>query len=292
MTAHDLIRILTVASLAGLLIGVGLRLRIGEVAASVRRSRLSLQIALNFVVVPILAITAAKLFGLSADQRVALILLAASPFAPVVPVFARMAKADLALAAGLTALFPILSAALTPAVCWASLWWSEGSHPLSFNPWRILAVLVATITLPLALGVAVNHWAPGAARRCLRPIEVLAEAAGACSLAYVTFAEFEAIRTTGGASILATLAVAEAALVVGFALGGPDVAARRVTALGANNRNIALALLVSLDGFAGTAVVPAVVANGLALIGSGLLHVGWWRWRGIDPPAAGHRSSP
>ena len=43
-------------------------------------------------------------------------LLAAAPFAPVVPVFARIAGAGLALAAGLTALFPLLSVVFTPFV--------------------------------------------------------------------------------------------------------------------------------------------------------------------------------
>jgi BASS family bile acid:Na+ symporter len=47
--------------------------------------------------------------------------------------------------------------------------------------------------------------------------------------------------------------------------------------LGTSNRNIALALLLAIESFAGTGVVPAVVANGLLLIALGLLHVGWWR---------------
>jgi ACR3 family arsenite efflux pump ArsB len=63
----------------------------------------------NFIVVPALTIAAATGFGLKRDIAVAMVLLAASPFAPVVPVFARMARADLALAAGLTAMFPLVT---------------------------------------------------------------------------------------------------------------------------------------------------------------------------------------
>jgi hypothetical protein len=51
-----------------------------------------------------------------------------------------------------------------------------------------------------------------------------------------------------------------------------------VTAFGASNRNIALALLVAVGSFAGTPVVGAVVANGLVVILLGLLHVAWWRF--------------
>ena len=44
-----------------------------------------------------------------------MLLLAAAPFAPVVPVFVKMARGDLALAAGLTAIFPIFSDLSHPA---------------------------------------------------------------------------------------------------------------------------------------------------------------------------------
>jgi bile acid:Na+ symporter, BASS family len=42
----------------------------------------------------------ARGFGLRPEVTVAMILLAAAPFAPVVPIFARMSRGDLALAAG------------------------------------------------------------------------------------------------------------------------------------------------------------------------------------------------
>ena len=80
--------------------------------------------------------------------------------------------------------------------------------------------------------------------------------------------------------------VFELSLVLGWKLGGPERGARQVVAMGTSNRNIALALLVALQSFAGTPVVSAVVGNGLLLIMLGLLHVGWWRF-GRSRPSAG-----
>jgi BASS family bile acid:Na+ symporter len=274
------IRCLTISALGGLLLTVGLRLRWAEVAAAFKRIQLSLVLAVNFVVVPLLAVAAAWAFQLGRDVTIGMILLAAAPFAPVVPVFARMARADLALAAGLTALFPFLSALLTPLVCLVSLKAVPGTEGLRFDFLSVLGVLVATITLPLAMGVAVNHWKPVLAKKVLRPIEVLSEAIGALSLAFVTFVEFKTVLATGWKPLLAMVVVSELSFLAGYAVGGSTIGARRVVALGTSNRNIALAVLVAISSFAGTPVVGAVVANGLVLILRGLLHVAWWRRKG------------
>lgn len=279
MFHETLIRILTIGALAGLLGAVGLRLTLGEVTASLRRCRFVWILIVNFVVVPALAVLAARSFALNRDIAIAMILLAAAPFAPVVPVFARMARADLALAAGLTSVFPLLSAFLSPVVCVLALRAVPNAGTIHFNLAGILLTLVATITLPLALGVFVHHRWPVLGRRILRPVEVVAEAIGALSLGFVTITEFGGILDTGWQPLCAMALVAEASMLLGYWTGGTSVAARRVTAFGTSNRNIALAVLVAIQSFAGTPVVAAVVANGLLLILLGLVHVAYWRWR-------------
>ena len=75
-----------------------------------------------------------------------------------------------------------------------------------------------------------------------------------------------------------TAVTSEISLLLGYSLGGKNRTARQVVGLGTSNRNIALALLVALQAFGGTGVVPAVVANGLILILLGLIHVAFWRF--------------
>jgi BASS family bile acid:Na+ symporter len=277
------IRCLTIAALAGLLLAVGLRLRWVEIAQAVKQSRLVRLLVVNFVVVPLLAVILARVFQLDRDPTIGMILLAAAPFAPVVPVFARMARADLALAAGLTALFPFLSALLTPLVCAVSLRAVAGAEGLQFDFLEVLGVLAATITLPLAAGVALNHWRPRLAGLIRRPVEVVSEGVGALSLAFVTVVEFQTVLDTGWKPLSAMLVVSELSLAAGYWAGGPTIAARRVVALGTSNRNIALAVLVAIQTFADTPIVGAVVANGLVLILLGLMHVAWWRFVRPDP---------
>jgi bile acid:Na+ symporter, BASS family len=272
------IQILTVSALAGLLGAVGLRLTWREVERALSQCRFTAILGANFIAVPALSVAAATLFHLPHHVAVAMILLAAAPFAPVVPVFARMARADLALAAGLTAVYPLFSVLLTPLAAQGAFWLLAHHEPVRLNLLTSLGVLVATITLPLAAGVFIRHRSPGLGQRLLRPVEMVAEATGAASLALVTVSEFHSITNLGWRAWIAMAIGFECSLVLGWALGGPASGARRVVAMGTSNRNIALALLVTFQSFAGTPVVSAVVGNGLLLIALGLVHVAWWRF--------------
>ncbi len=260
--------------------------------ASLRQCRFVLIVLANFIVVPAMGVVLVRALGLQRDAAIGLILLAAAPFAPVVPVFARLARADLALAAGLTSVFPVLSVLLTPVVCAVALRAVPDAGAIQFHMLGVLLILGATITLPLAVGMAIHHRAPRWGQRLLRPVEVVSEATGALALAFVTVTEFQSVLETGWRSMLAMGLLSELSLLLGYGLGKGAVGSRRVVALGTSNRNIALALLVALQSFAGTPVVPAVVANGLLLILLGLLHVAWWRLvsggsGGIEPVAGG-----
>lgn len=276
--ATPYIRVLTGLSLGGLLFGVGLRLTTAQVKEALHRSRPGWLLAANFVAVPLLTLGLIRLLDVPRDIAVGMMLLAAAPFAPVVPVFARMARADLALAAVLTGLFPFASIVLTPVVCALCLKAVPGAESLQFSFLLIFVVLMATITLPMAAGVMVRHRSMNVAKAILRPMEIVAETAGALSLAFVTVVEFNTIWHTGWKPLLAMALASEGALLLGYWAGGGSSAARQVTALGTSNRNIALALLVAVGTFAGTPVLGAVVANGLVLILLGLVHVAAWRF--------------
>lgn len=275
---QTLIQILTGCALAGLLGAVGLRLSFGEVREALQRCRFTAIVLANFLAVPAFSVLAVRVLDLPDHVAIAMILLAAAPFAPVVPVFARMARADLALAAGLTAVYPLLSVVLTPLAAQGALWLLSHRDPVRLNLLTSLGVLAGTISLPLAVGVFLRHRVPALAQGLLRPVEILSEATGAASLALVTFSEFGSITDLGWRAWVAMAVGFELSLALGWMLGGSIRSARQVVALGTSNRNIALALLVAFQSFSGTPVVSAVVGNGLLLIGLGLVHVGWWRF--------------
>lgn len=278
MTTELAIKVLSGAALFTLLFAAGLRLTTTEVWVALRNwRRLLALLAVNFLAVPGLAVIAAQQFSVPPPLALAMVLLGTAPFAPVVPVFTRLARGDLALAAGLTAIFPFFCTFLTPMASRAALALLPPAGDLRFQTLSILATLLATATAPLGLGIACRSLFPETTFRLIRPAEILSEAVGALSLIFVVTSEFRTILGTGWNAVVAMILVSEVAMLMGYWLGGPDRAARQVTGLGTANRNIALALLVAADSFPGSPVVGYVVANGLLLLTLGLLHVGLWR---------------
>src|SRR5438552_15227191 len=94
MQTESIVRLLTIGSLAGLLMAVGMRLTIRQVVNALRKRRLALIITVNFVIVPVLVLAATKLCGFKTEGSVGMTVVAAAPFAPVVPASTRIARAD------------------------------------------------------------------------------------------------------------------------------------------------------------------------------------------------------
>src|SRR5947207_7196489 len=144
MDNEFIVRLLTTGSLAGLLLAVGMKLSIEQLLEALRKRRLTLIVIANFAIVPAIVLVVTEFCGFRTEISIGMILLAAAPFAPVVPVFARMAQADLALAAGLTALFPLLSVFLTPLICRMALKGIAFPGTVQFGVSGVLIVMLRT----------------------------------------------------------------------------------------------------------------------------------------------------
>jgi len=283
-----LVKILTGLALSGLLLDAGLRTSWPGVALALRQVRLVLLLAIQFLLIPGLTVALCRLFALPPDVSLGMLLLAAAPFAPVVPIFARFVRADLGLAAGLTAIFPLFSLIFTPLVCAWMARFLPGADGFDFRLGSLFAILTATISLPLLAGLAIRKWRPGWAPWIHGVFSKVAEMAGLLSLILVVVIEFPSIAAFGPLILGAMILIFELALWLGYLTSGGGHPQRMVTAFGTANRNIALAILVAVDSFPESPIVAAVVGNGLLMILLGLLHVALWRW---GPAPRGHSAA-
>jgi BASS family bile acid:Na+ symporter len=290
MDLAGVVRVVTVSALAASMLGVGLRVPVEHVVASVRAVGPTLRgIAVNFALVPAITLAVLCLFDPAPVVWVAFLVLAACPGAPVSPPLAALAKGDVPYAVGQMVILSALSTVLSPVLLQVLLaGWVPGSN-VSIDPVAVASTLVASQIAPLALGVAVQRGAPRVAARLGGPVGRLAGVLLVAMVALVVVAEHETLALVRSRGWLGMMLLFAASFALGWLLGGPRTATRRAQALTAAVRNASAALVVVSTAMPGTPAVAAVVAYALASMvaaaACALLFAAWHR--GCKAPAPG-----
>jgi BASS family bile acid:Na+ symporter len=243
------------------MIGMGLGLRVGDIVAPLRQWRLvALSLAANFVVMPLVAMTLARLLQLQESMSIGLLLLGAAGGAPFLPKLAQIARGNLAFAVGLMVLLMVITVGYLPIVLPLLL------PGVSVNPMQIARSLVLLMLLPLGLALVVNAKSPGVAARVKPAFDRISNISLIALIALLTLANIRSVLAVfGTGGIFAGLVFLAAGYAVGWALGGPGSDTRTVVGLGTAQRNIAAALVVANQSFDDPNVVVMVVV--VAIVG-------------------------
>jgi BASS family bile acid:Na+ symporter len=292
-----MVRALAFASLFGLLLAIGLQTSFDALMAALRRVRLGALVLGNFLLIPVLATALIIYTGLEQSPSRALIFLACAPFAPVVPLFVRMAHGHQALATGLTALFPAFSAVLTPCAVTLSFWLLQDGGNATPSPLMILELLAASITLPLMLGIGVCERFPRLSHRIQKPMEWISEAIGVVSLIYLASLEAGHLAAFRIDDAWPYVLFYEASFAIGLTLGQGPFSDRLVMGFGTANRNIGLAILLAAALADDRSLLGELLSQSLLMLAVGLIHVAlvrtflifgrFGRCIGSDKPAGG-----
>jgi BASS family bile acid:Na+ symporter len=226
--------------------GLGLSLTLDQIWKPLRDVFLILKsLTANFILVPLLALLLARVFGLDQWLAAGLFVMAVVAGAPFLAKYAQIAKGDLAFAAGLMALLQVITVIYAPFVLPLFV---PGAQ---VDQWGILQSLVLSMLLPLALGLFVRARYESLADT-LNP-----HAAHASSLAMLGTMVLglllygsELLSVLGTGAIIAALLLVAGALVLGYLLGGPERDTRMVLGLGTAQRNISASMLIAVQNFA------------------------------------------
>lgn len=275
LTSHalEIVRVLAFSSLFGLLLAIGLETSFKALLAALQRVPLLPLMLGNFLLIPIVATTLVIQMDLEQNAAMALVLLACAPFAPVVPLFVRMAHGHLALATGLTALFPAFSAMLTPCAVTLSFWFLHAQGHAIPSSSLILELLAASITLPLILGMILRERLPELSTQIQKPLEWLSEAIGVLSLSYLASLETGHLAAFRFDGTWPYVLFYEASFCIGLALGQGPWVHRVVMGFGTANRNIGLAILLAAAMADDPDLLGEVLTQSLLMLALGLLHV-------------------
>jgi len=243
------------------MLAMGAGLTLARIIEPLRNVRLVLLALLaNFVLMPAAAIALAKALRLDEPFGVGLLLLGCAAGAPFLPKLVELAKGNLAFAVGLMVLLMVVTVGYLPIVLPLLL------PGVTIDPWQIARSLVLLMLLPLAAGLALRSSYEGLAARVKPVLDSISNVSLILLVLLITAANIDKVlQVFGTFGILAGLLFIAFGVGIGWLLGGPDVATKRVMALGTGQRNVAAVLVVASQSFDDPKVV--VMAIVVAIVG-------------------------
>lgn len=165
-TLGAVLDVVTVAFIVATMLGAGLSIRATQVRALLRDGKLlSLALAANLVVVPLLGWAVGAAFGLGAAALTALVLLASSPGGPMGTTLGMLQRGDVTAAAAVqVVLATVGSVTFAPTAGWL-LGASHAQADVTLDVARLVGAVVLLQLAPLAAGVAVRAADPRRAAR-------------------------------------------------------------------------------------------------------------------------------
>jgi bile acid:Na+ symporter, BASS family len=228
------------------------------------------------VVMPLFASALAVAFNLHHAVEIALIALAVSPVPPLLPKKELKAGAHASYAIGLLTAAAVLAIVFVPvAVGLLGRVFDISAH---ISVATIAQLVLFTVLLPLAAGIAVRHFAPAYADRIARPISLVAAVLLIASALPIVFIAWPAITSLiGNGTIIAIAAFVIFGLAVGHLLGGQEEEGRTVLALSTASRHPGIALAIASASFPGQKLVLGAVL--LYLIVNAVVSLPYLNWR-------------
>jgi BASS family bile acid:Na+ symporter len=254
---------------------LGLMLGREQIAAAMqRRVILAAVIFAVFVPVPVLAVLAVKLFGITGPVAAGIVLMAISPGAPVALRRALEAGGDRAFAPALHLAIVALAVVTVPLTV-AILDWIFAKD-FAVTPLHIGKQVFFAQLLPLALGATLRAFRPALAQRIETPMGRFGNLLLIVMAVMVLVDMPPLIRAVGWVPMIAGFGLTACALAVGAAFAWRDPAVRPAAAIAAAMRNPGLALVIATLNQAPADVTASIIGYALGLA---VTIVAYLRWR-------------
>ncbi len=266
------------AGLILLMFVVGLRLSLDRVGAAFRHPKaLFTGLVVQMLLLPASAFMLVRLFGLSTEMSIGLVLVAAAPGGVTSNYIAWLARADVALSAAMTLVTTSLAAVTIPAILMLA---GVAALPGVSGLAKMSMAMSAVALVPMAIGIGFAAWRPETAKRLgniLDPVSKLIFAA----MVLATFVQnWGAI--TDHLSSVGPAVVALNLIALGLAGGagmlmGLNTGQRRAIMVEASLQNVAVAMFVAGSllknpALATPALIYALVMNISALVQISMAH--------------------
>ncbi len=256
---HPLLSVLTWLYLVSMMFALGLELggtpKASRAQKRAKRFALVRGFVLGLIVLPLVTFSIARALHAPHEITVALVLLAACPGGRFAPHIVKFGGGDTALAAELT----LWLAKLTCFTAVPTVEWMLKLRSLHIEELPLLVQLFVLQLAPLFFGKWLRRAHPSLGNRCSRPANRIALVVAVATFAVVLFrADRGIFSLLDPRGWVAVAAVGVAAPLIALIGGGRNEAERRTLVIGANAREVALALVLAGATFPQRAVQTAI----------------------------------
>lgn len=255
----QLIQYMIMFSVILLMLGAGFRISFKQVFDVVKRFQLIARgLIANFVIIPLIFFLCIRWLPISIDVKIGLMLMAAAPLAPMVPMFVDMAKGDLVYSIGLLTIVSVLSVPLTPLIL--SLTLPAGGGELVLDPLQVVKTILIVQLIPVAVGMVVRQVSPKLTDKLLKIIPRIGQIGLIIGVGLLIASQAKQILAISFLSHLVFVGLVIITLFIGYLMMLGDTASRqRSLAVATAIRNIPLAFLIANASYQGTPVAPVTL---------------------------------
>ncbi len=175
---------------------------------------ISVGLVAQYVVMPLLALSLAKIFSLNAALTVGLILVGTVPGGTASDVITFLSGGDVALSVSLTAVSTVISPILTPLITLLLI-----GNQIHFNPVDMFISIIEIVIIPIVLGLILNYKFPDFCERLKDYLPAISSIVICLIVAGVIGANKQAILTSSVIIIVAIILQYFLAMLLGFGVG-------------------------------------------------------------------------
>lgn len=287
MDLRQLVMLVLQASVLCTVVGFGLKTTTADLLTLARRpGLLARSVVAVFVIMPVVAVLLVKAFDFQRTVEIGLLALSISPMPPMLP--RRQAKfaGQSSYALALMAVLSILAVVTVPLG--AFMLGRVFGRPVLVAPASVARIVLLTVLVPLAAGMALAALAPRLAAALEKPIAFVAGLLLPVAAVVLVFTAPAVWALIGNGTILAIVIFLVAGLAVGHVLGGSEPEHSVVLALSTACRHPGVALMIAGASFPDEQFGGVIL---LYLLLGVIVGAPYLAWRRRQASAASHEMS-
>ena len=264
--------------LAGVMFTMGLTLRASDFKRILEDPRpILVGVLLQFILMPLLAVVLAKMFGLSNQLTAGLVLVGCCAGGTASNVISYLARADLALSISMTVCSTLVGVVATPLLTGFYL-----ATTINVDTIGMLVSIIQIVLIPVLAGITLSHFFPELIRPLTPALPALSILIILTIIAIVVALNSDSLLEVGALTLVAVVLHNLGGMCGGFYLSrlmGFDTRQSHTIAIEVGMQNSGLGVALALEFFSATAALPGALFSVWHNISGSLLASQWSRKR-------------